>query len=574
MRKNTVEKIVLATLLASTMLSAQVCSAEEGEMAQTAIAMQMQPSGNTQVNNDLLQVKKNGKWGIINTQGQEVIPCTFDNVSIFAGNLGLISVSANKKVGVYDFTGKQVVGVEYNAINPYSRDFLVVAKDKKWGALNGSGQVIIPLEMTSIKVAYLENMVMTHKDADDWKFYDLTGKELFSKNYKNVQGASEGLISVVNDKKQVGFINTEGQEVVPPIYKEAFDFTEGRALVKNNENKLAMLDKTGKVVANLPGKDLANGFREGIATVRDGNTYSAIDTTGKVLFNVKANGMQPFSNGVACIERNVNKMNFGGLALSVFSIAAMGGTGLAFGIGGDGSFSLGAGDPYYYGRSFDHHYYNAGYNRDLTFEVNYQKYKLGFVDKKGVEIIPTKNDFTSPMQDGKILVKVKGKYGYVNGLGDTIVPTEFDDISYFTPTDSDVVAVGKDEKYAFYQLKKGISTRWYAKVKPFNEGLAAVDLGENNWVYIDRSGNRLGQIVKYQEANDYSDGVATVQMGTGKFAVLDKAGNKIIEPTSDYKTIAACRKGLIPVKDQNNKWGFLNKEGKSVIAPEYEDYRM
>jgi hypothetical protein len=468
--------------------------------------------------------------------------------------------------------GQKICDPAYSAFKPYAQDLIIVANDGKKGALNESGKVIIPLEKQNIQVAYSDKLIMAQKDKTTWEFYDLTGKLLFTKACADVQGANEGIISIVNDKKQVGFIDMTGKDIAAPAYKKAFDFSEGQTLVKTQDGKLQLLNKDGKVVANLPGKDLGTAFSEGVASVRDGNNFTGIDHTGKALFAVKAVNMAPFHDGVASIERKVSKMNVAGLAAGLFSAAITGGT--SFCIGGDGSVSFGGGlfDPYYY--PGDHYHYHSGVYTDLLFEINYKDYKLGYINTKGEEIIPTKNDFNSPVKDKRILVKVKDKYGYVDTTGAILVPAEFDDISYFTPTDNDVVAVGKDEKYAFYKIGQGVASRWYAKVKPYSEGLAAVDLGEDNWVYINRQGNRIGQVVKYKSATDYSEGVATVGIGDNKLAVLDAAGNKILDTTTDYKVIDACHKGLIPVQDKTGKWGFLDKKGQVLVQSGYDAYRF
>jgi len=577
MKKHFLSKL-LTTLLATISLSTtssliSTCGAEVGPMAQKAITQQIY-GDILSSKNPLLKVKKDGKWGMLTATGKEVIPCNFGTVRVLPGNLGLIGVTQKEKWGLYKQDGVELIPPSYDRISPYSQDLLLVEQDKKKGIITTTGKIVIPVEMLNIKIAYNDNIIMVQKDKNTWAFYTLAGAPLFTKSYRNIQGASEGLISVVNDKKLVGFIDTTGKEIIAPTYKQAFDFAQGFTLVEEQDDKLALINKTGAKIAQLPGKELSSGFSEGIALVREGKNFSAINSSGKTIFTIKANNVAAFKNGTAAIERKVNKMNLGGLAASVLSIAVMGGNNLSFGFGSDGSFSLGVMDPYYYGHSFDHRYYDAGYRGDLTFGVNYKDYKLGYIDKTGKEIIPTKNDFNSVVKDDKVLVKVNGKYGYVNTQGQVLVPAEYDDISYFTATDPDIVAVGKDDKYAFYQIGKGIVSRWYAKVKPYSEGLAAVDFGEDNWVYINRSGNRIGQISKYKKASDYAEGLAVVGIGNKKLAVLDQAGNKIVATTDAYKNIGNCHGGLLPIQDAKGKWGFLNKQGQVVVPPVYDDYKI
>ena len=60
----------------------------------------------------LARVKKNGKWGAIDTTGKLVVPCEYDAFWFFSE--GLAPVQKNGKLGYIDKTGKLVVPCEYD----------------------------------------------------------------------------------------------------------------------------------------------------------------------------------------------------------------------------------------------------------------------------------------------------------------------------------------------------------------------------------------------------------------------------------------------------------------------------
>lgn len=566
----------LALAMLTTVYSPQLASAEDDSMVNTALTMQMYGDYSQDLFSTLpyYQVKKEGKWGVLTSEGKELLPCVFDRVIFTSGKEKFIAVVSNKKWGLYSEHGQELLAPQFTTLNVYDKDLVVVSQNGKTGVVNSQRREIVPLQMLKIKPFLGEKIIAAQRDKTSWEFYSLEGKLLFSRSYKDVQGVGEGLISVVNEKKQIGYIDATGKEIVPPTYKKAFDFSEGLALVQKQDEKLALLDKNGREIAQLPGKELGTSFAEGVATVRDGNQFTGIDTTGKAIFTVKAFNVSSFHDGIAPIQRKVSKMNLGGLAASVVGIAITGGSNIAVAFDGDGGISFGAGYPYSYYRHYNNgSYYGAGYHAALDFNVSYKDYKMGYIDKKGNEIIPTKNDLNGTLSGGKILVKKDDKYGYVDVQGNPVVPAEYEDISYFTKSDADIVAVEQKDKYAFYQLGKGIVSRWYEKVKPYQDGLAAVDLGENNWVYINRQGNRISPLAKYKYAQDFSEGVATVELENKRLAVIDSQGEKVVDTTTAYKKIEASRYGLIPVQDKNNKWGFLNKKGQSVVQPHYDAYK-
>lgn len=56
----------------------------------------------------------------------------------------------------------------------------------------------------------------------------------------------------------------------------------------------------------------------------------------------------------------------------------------------------------------------------------------------------------------------------------------------------------------------------------------------------------------------------------GKFGIIDTS-NKVIMPfTSKYAIVESISEGMAPVMSKASKWGFINTEGKEVIAPQYD----
>ena len=77
---------------------------------------------------------------------------------------------------------------------------------------------------------------------------------------------------------------------------------------------------------------------------------------------------------------------------------------------------------------------------------------------------------------------------------------------------------------------------------------------------------------KYDEtwANPAKDGRIVVGKN-GKFGIID-LNNKVILPFNNrYAYIDAYNEGMAAVRSRNNKWGFIDKNGVEVVAPQYDD---
>ena len=76
---------------------------------------------------------------------------------------------------------------------------------------------------------------------------------------------------------------------------------------------------------------------------------------------------------------------------------------------------------------------------------------------------------------------------------------------------------------------------------------------------------------KYSEtwANPVSDGRIVVRKNN-KYAVIDTANKVILPFNNKYAMIDSFSEGMAPVRNSNHKWGLINKDGKEVVAPQYD----
>lgn len=107
-----------------------------------------------------VQSAKTGKWGLISSNGKEIVTPQYDS---FDGSLGgnygfsegLIGVRKNNKWGYITKTGKLAVPLVYDEIRPFSEQLAGVRKGKLWGFINGANQIIIPLKYSDDNISRL-----------------------------------------------------------------------------------------------------------------------------------------------------------------------------------------------------------------------------------------------------------------------------------------------------------------------------------------------------------------------------------------------------------------------------------
>lgn len=102
-------------------------------------------------NEGLAAVMKGGKWGYINTKGEEVIPCQFTNPS------------------------------EYYSASPFYEGLALIQENGKWGFINAKGNVVIPINIEAEAIGrFSEGFAFVYKGEEDFFVINKEGKTLFS----------------------------------------------------------------------------------------------------------------------------------------------------------------------------------------------------------------------------------------------------------------------------------------------------------------------------------------------------------------------------------------------------------
>ena len=302
----------------------------------------------------LAHVKLDGKWGFIDTNGKEIIPCKYDGVESF--HEGLAYVTLNGKYGFIDTKGKEVIPCRYDDAYSYSEGLASVGFNGKWGYIDTKGKEVIPCKYDwggifheGLAFVAIKGGLNLFKCFFGSKFgvINTKGELIVPGKWKGISSFSMGLARVELNQKW-GFIDTKGKEIIPYKYDYADEFFEGLAVVRLN-GKWGFIDTKGKEV--IPCKyDWAYSFSECLARVELNGKWGFIDRKGKevIPYKYEDDVLYPFSEGLAGVKLNG---------------------------------------------------------------------KWGFIDSKGKEIIPCKYDDISNFHEGLAIVQLNGKYGYIDEYG-------------------------------------------------------------------------------------------------------------------------------------------------------------
>ena len=107
---------------------------------------------------NVLRVKKDGKYGIINLSGKELTNIEYDEIVAMDGIKNTLKVKKDGKYGVMDNEGKELILTQYKDVINLGEDnkagFIVQADDGKYGVVDYSGISIIKTKYDGISKVY------------------------------------------------------------------------------------------------------------------------------------------------------------------------------------------------------------------------------------------------------------------------------------------------------------------------------------------------------------------------------------------------------------------------------------
>ncbi|OJV40678.1 MAG: hypothetical protein BGO29_05570 [Bacteroidales bacterium 36-12] len=222
--------------------------------------------------NGVAIVLQNGKMGLIDTIGQEILAPKYDIIYAFQEELAVMQL--NNKKGIIDMAGKEIVEPNYDEL-AIQRDGILVKQDGKVGLIDKTGKEIVAPKYD--EVAIQRDGILVKQDGKVG-LIDMTGKEIVAPKYDGITIEKDKILVKQNGK--IGLIDKTGKEIVAPKYDGVEGEFYGGAMRVTLNNRTGFVDKTGREIIP-PRYEAANRFDNGKASVSlNGRTF-CIDLNGK-----------------------------------------------------------------------------------------------------------------------------------------------------------------------------------------------------------------------------------------------------------------------------------------------------
>lgn len=213
------------------------------------------------------------------------------------------------------------------------------------------------------------------------------------------------------------------------------------------------------------------------------------------------------------------------------------------------------------------------------------KNKWGIIRSDGVAVVPCKydnydcgnnslNESNNPAfpwyleRNGLISAQRNNKWGYINIMGEEIIPCIFDEVEGCLYSEDSVAWVNRNNYYG--QINRNgefiYPLEFQSPIKHYNHQPARVKKNDK-WGFLNENGSMLTPFI-YDSTRGFGwdDNLAPVSQD-GKYGYIDKSGDIVIPLQYSFADNFGSGLGAVV---KNEKVGFINEKGEVVIPFIYE----
>lgn len=229
---------------------------------------------------ELIRIKKKGKWGLLDSSLEFIVPCIYDRILEKHGNY--IVVESDGKFGVIDIKGNVIISVENEKIIFYKEGKVLIQKNELCGCVDcNTGDMVIPFMFDYIETiknnlfkVFKGTKVGLYNDRGEI-ILDCKYDDNFTLELESIKTSLDGKIGLVDwngnilidfkyeellertneywicCNKKWGVIGTDGEDILKPLYEQiinAINWKEERIYRVISNNKQGLVRKNNEIL--------------------------------------------------------------------------------------------------------------------------------------------------------------------------------------------------------------------------------------------------------------------------------------------------------------------------------------
>ena len=246
-------------------------------------------NGNAWYEEDIIKVKKDGKYGLIDIDGKKVLSIEYESIETLKGLENSILVKKDGKYGLVNKSGATIINPEYSKIEKYDEDYkkgyITVDSKNKYGLVSYAGSKILENKYEKIDAIYGENYYVIEEKGNQ-QVINASGEKIVDSGFDKITQLNTDGIIFKKDKKY-GFMDYNEKVIIEPEYDNLKEINEG-ILRARKDKKYGLIDLKNKEKLKFNYKDIYYEENAGFYVAEDEKYNSEIIDSD---FEVKLKGI-------------------------------------------------------------------------------------------------------------------------------------------------------------------------------------------------------------------------------------------------------------------------------------------
>ncbi len=196
--------------------------------------------------NDVLLSLKDGKYGLVDFKGKELLKCEYDEITTLKGVKSSLVTKKDGKYGLVDNIGATILENQYTKIVPisdkYENGYIVTDSNKKVGVINRDKSTAVEIKYQDVKALYGNGNYVV-KENGKWQIINSNGDVYLKGKFDDVVSINGENVIIKNSNKY-GVMTLSGETKVATKYQEMSYIFDNKYIVKLN-NKYGVIDLDG-----------------------------------------------------------------------------------------------------------------------------------------------------------------------------------------------------------------------------------------------------------------------------------------------------------------------------------------
>ncbi len=165
---------------------------------------------------NLILYKEQGNWGIKNHRGDAIVEPSYNSFREITPYL-IVFQRENELAAFSLLTNKLVSAKAIESFEPFSKEYLLVKKENKYGLIHLNNNWVITPKYNEILA--FTNDLLRCKSEQGWGIIDYQGRIILKNEFDYIAPVQQG-ISIIKKNGKYGILNATAQLILPPQYEK------------------------------------------------------------------------------------------------------------------------------------------------------------------------------------------------------------------------------------------------------------------------------------------------------------------------------------------------------------------